>query len=197
MRHFLLAVFLLTCLPAFSENLSVIVPVNADPETLYASKELQEHLSKALKKEIKISKENTSLSGRKIYLGNTAFAKKSGIDSKRLEKEVSRIKIFVRHPEPGCKKCLASIEPVIPQNEKYNFIRIGKVTLTKNWVFFAHRTWAMQLDLDRYYRAGADNTFEVFVSFKFEGPAYVKDSKKPDKISVDRVWCLKNRSVDA
>ena len=93
MRHFLLAVFLLTCLSAFCEGLSVIVPVNADPETLYASKELQEHLSKALKKEIKISKENTSLSGRKIYLGNTAFAKKSGIDSKRLEKEVSRIKV--------------------------------------------------------------------------------------------------------
>ena len=60
MRHFLLAVFLLTCLPSFSESLSVIVPVDADPETLYASKELQEHLSKALKKEIKISKENTS-----------------------------------------------------------------------------------------------------------------------------------------
>ena len=93
MRHFLLAVFLLTCLPSFSESLSVIVPVNADPETLYASKELQEHLSKALKKEIKISKENTSLSGRKIYLGNTAFAKKSGIDSKKLKKEVSRIKV--------------------------------------------------------------------------------------------------------
>ena len=96
MRNFLLAVFLLTCLSAFSENLSVIIPVNADPETLYASKELQEHLSKALKKEIKISKENTSLSGRKIYLGNTAFAKKSGIDSKKLKKEVSRIKVSVK-----------------------------------------------------------------------------------------------------
>ena len=85
------------------------------------------------------------------------------------------------------KKCLAQIAPVIPQNEKYNLIRLGKVTLTKNCVFFAHRTWAMQLDLDRYYRAGGSNTFEVFVSFKFEGPAYVRNSTKPNKISVDRI----------
>ena len=85
------------------------------------------------------------------------------------------------------KKCLVQIAPVIPQNEKYNLLRLGKVTLTKNCVFFAHRTWAMQLDLDRYYRAGGSNTFEVFVSFKFEGPAYVRNSTKPNKISVDRI----------
>ena len=87
----------------------------------------------------------------------------------------------------AASKAGISLTPVIPQNEKYNLIRLGKVTLTKNCVFFAHPTWAMQLDLDRYYRTGTDNTFEVFVSFKFEGPAYVKGSKKPNKVSVDRV----------
>ena len=70
---------------------------------------------------------------------------------------------------------------------------MGKVTLTKNCVFFAHPTWAMQLDLDRYYRTGTDNTFEVFVSFKFEGPAYVKGSKKPNKVSVDRVLLVSEK----
>ena len=93
MKNFLLAVFLLTGLSAFCENLSVMIPVDADPETVYASKELQEHLSKALKKKIEVAKENTAVSGRKIYLGNTAFARKSGIDSKKLEKEFSRIKV--------------------------------------------------------------------------------------------------------
>jgi hypothetical protein len=54
-------------------------------------------------------------------------------------------------------------------------------------VFFAHPTWAIQLDLDRYFRSGANNTFDLYVSIKFEGPAYVRNSVKENRISIDRV----------
>ena len=85
------------------------------------------------------------------------------------------------------KKQLLGLSPEIPQNEKYDLLRLGRITLTPNCVFFAHRTWAIQLDLDRYFRSGANNTFDIYVSIKFEGPAYVRNSVRENRISIDRV----------
>lgn len=80
----------------------------------------------------------------------------------------------------------------LPQDEKYHFYRIGRVNLSKRTTFFAHRSWAMQQNLNKFYNAddAKKNLVEVYVSVKFTGPAYVKNSTKENGIFIDRIVLL-------
>ena len=94
------------------------------------------------------------------------------------------------------KKTLARLlipKAEIPQNEKYNFFRIGRVTLTKNMFVYAHRSWAMQQNISSLYDAAdpARNIVEVYVSIKFTGPEYVKNSKKENAVFIDQIVVLR------
>ena len=74
----------------------------------------------------------------------------------------------------------------LPQDERYHFHHIGTVDLHVASLFWMHRTWFIQQDFSRFFRRGADNRFDVYVSVKFTGPSYVKGSSKEDAISIDR-----------
>lgn len=91
-KIFLLTALLSVSLSAFSKNWVIVIPQKADAETVYASEELQTYISHSLKKKIKVVAENSKVSGKKIFLGDTAFARKSGIKTADLQREESRIK---------------------------------------------------------------------------------------------------------
>ncbi len=74
----------------------------------------------------------------------------------------------------------------LPQDEKYHFHRIGTVELHVHSLFWMHRTWYIQHDFSNFFRRGENNQYEVYVSVKFTGPAYVKGSTKENAISIDR-----------
>ena len=82
----------------------------------------------------------------------------------------------------------------IPQDEKYHWHRIGKFEIGKRsiiWGFF----WRMDVKLDSFWSPadGAPdfNTWTVWISAKITGPAYVKDSKKENRIFLDQVILVK------
>ena len=76
-----------------------------------------------------------------------------------------------------------------PVDEKYHLYSLGKITLEPKTLFFGHRTWQIQQDLSDWYNAKepAKNRVEVLVSVKLTGSAYVKDSKSPNGIYIDRI----------
>ena len=74
----------------------------------------------------------------------------------------------------------------IPQDEKYHFVKVGTVELHVASLFWMHRTWFIQQDFSRFFRRGENNKYDVWVSVKFTGPAYVKDSTRENAISIDR-----------
>lgn len=76
---------------------TIIVPEKAEPSTMYAAEELQEFLEKSLKRSIKICRETENVSGRKIYVGSTLFARSSGVDTAKYGKEESLIKKLGEH----------------------------------------------------------------------------------------------------
>ena len=80
----------------------------------------------------------------------------------------------------------------LPQDEKYHVYHIGKVTLSKRTIFFAHRSWAMQQQLYKFFDANDanKNLVDAYVSVKFTGPAYVKNSTKENGIFIDRIVLL-------
>ncbi len=82
----------------------------------------------------------------------------------------------------------------IPQDEKYHWYRIGKFEIgTRSiiWGFF----WRMEVKLDSFWSPadGAPdfNTWTVWISAKITGPAYVKDSRKENRIFLDQVILVK------
>ncbi|MBQ9367939.1 MAG: hypothetical protein IJT83_09180, partial [Victivallales bacterium] len=74
------------------------------------------------------------------------------------------------------------------QDEKYHFYYIGKTKLSVNNRLWFHHTWLMSANMDKVFD-GLDpaREYDVFVSVKFQGPAYVKGSDRPNALRVDRV----------
>ncbi|MBO4344755.1 MAG: hypothetical protein J5833_03305, partial [Victivallales bacterium] len=82
----------------------------------------------------------------------------------------------------------------IPQDEKYHFYKLGKVTLDKGGYFYAHNSWHIQWFTDHLYVPGGDNDYIAYISLKAVGPAYVKDSKKKESaIYSDRVLLVREK----
>ena len=74
----------------------------------------------------------------------------------------------------------------IPQDEKYHFVNVGNVELHVASLFWMHRQWFIQQDFSKFFKRGENNKYDVWVSVKFTGPAYVKGSTKENAISIDR-----------
>ena len=77
--------------------------------------------------------------------------------------------------DPVIGKQLASrmIRPDEMAADGYRLYRIGRFGMTKNVAVFFGRTWKMQRRLGEYYRAGVDDTYDLYVSLKFEDdPSY-------------------------
>ena len=85
----------------------------------------------------------------------------------------------------------------IAQDEKYHLIRIGKYTMPRKihrYQMYGHATWRLDLShliANLWRPSEAGNTFDVYVSAKLTGPAYVKGSKKENAVFVDRVIFVK------
>ena len=79
-------------------------------------------------------------------------------------------------------------ESNMPQDEKYHWYYIGKQVLKPNNRIYFHWSWNMEV----YFRKAVtgivqDNPRDVWVSLKITGPAYVKNSTRPNGIYVERV----------
>ena len=83
----------------------------------------------------------------------------------------------------------------VPQDEKYHIISLGRIRFRNSTPYFwATSSWLIQCALDNIYEPTAsdkDNTYDVYMSVKFSGPAYVKGSKSPEFIAVDALYFVK------
>ena len=83
----------------------------------------------------------------------------------------------------------------IPQDEKYHWYRLGKFEIgdrTIVWGYF----WRMEVKLDQVWTPadGVEdfNVWTIWISAKFTGPGYVKNSQKPNRIFLDQVVLVKD-----
>lgn len=83
----------------------------------------------------------------------------------------------------------------IPQDGKFHLFRIGKVNVRKNTQVWALEGKLLGVNVGRLVvPRGSDpgvNEWEAYISLKFEGPAYVKGSTKPNRVLMDRVLMVK------
>ena len=79
----------------------------------------------------------------------------------------------------------------IPQDAKYHLYKIGRVDVRKHMVAWGHGTRSLGVRLDwpgiGEGQEKDSNLWDAYISLKVDGPAYVKDSKSPNKVWMDRV----------
>ena len=85
------------------------------------------------------------------------------------------------------KKDLLKFNKPVKKDEKYHFYHLGRFTVTPQTLLWLHWTWSMQHDLSSVYRQGNDNTYDIYVSLKFCGPAYSPGSKQENAFFMDRI----------
>lgn len=78
----------------------------------------------------------------------------------------------------------------IPNNEKYNWIKVGSGTISAKTFMYLSTDWHIYVSLGKYFKPDASNQYEFWVSIKAQGPAYVKNSKKENQLAVDRVLLI-------
>ena len=88
----------------------------------------------------------------------------------------------------------------LKQDEKYHFYYIGRTAIPgeHKLSMYAHWTWMLRTHhtLQQTYNwADADREYDIYLSLKFTGPAYVKGSKKEDAVYLDRVIYVKKGTV--
>lgn len=81
----------------------------------------------------------------------------------------------------------------IRQDEKYHFYRLGNVKLAPSSVLWIHWSWYLQQDLGFLYQKNdpKNNCWQIYVSLKFCGPAYVKGSKQENSFRMDRILLVR------
>lgn len=72
-------------------------------------------------------------------------------------------------------------------DEKYHLYKIGNWKMLSGTILWLHWTWYFQMSPKDAYMPTPDYPYDVFVSIKLTGPAYVKGSKNNDGIFVDRI----------
>ena len=75
----------------------------------------------------------------------------------------------------------------IPQDEKYHLYKLGKCFLVNLSKIYLHWAWQFQFWPRNAYTATVDYPYDIYISLKFTGPAYVKGSKQKDAVYVDRI----------
>ena len=78
----------------------------------------------------------------------------------------------------------------VAQNEKFNWYKVGTGVIGKNSLAYL-TDWHISIPLKKFYKEGASNKYELWISLKLQGPAYVKTSKKPNAFILDRAILIK------
>ena len=84
----------------------------------------------------------------------------------------------------------------VPQDEKYHLYKMG-IALPQGFerqTLRGHRSWRMELSKmynQLWNHADADREYELYISCKLTGPAYVKGAKKENAVYVDKLVAVK------
>ena len=155
------------------------------PEQFSGKKVIVIPYSKFNQRYVKLIDDPDSVYGKAVSLGKETPSKtKNGCT-----------KFGVWDQERKCQ--LSSVElknESLPQDEKYHIIRVGKFPLRNaSPYFWGSNSWQIQYFFKEIFNpkaSVAENTYDVYMSVKFTGKPYVKDSVKEERIAVDALFLV-------
>ncbi len=80
----------------------------------------------------------------------------------------------------------------VPQDEKYHWYYAGNSCLYPRLILYIHWTWLLNVQPGKYYDENDPNqSYDIYVLIKLQGPAYVKGSTSINDVRVARIALLK------
>ncbi len=79
----------------------------------------------------------------------------------------------------------------VPRDGKFHLFPLGRVTLSPDCYVWAHPSCKIQRNLKEFYQADGDNSYEILLSLKVQGPAYVPGSTDNNAILMDRIILMR------
>ncbi len=80
----------------------------------------------------------------------------------------------------------------LPQDEKYHWYYVGNTALYPRLVIYIHWTWELGVQPSKYYDANnPDQSYDIYILLKFQGPAYVKGSTAINDVRLARMAFVK------
>ncbi len=124
----------------------------------------------------------------KVYDADSQFGSALFVDKKSTHKGR---KFMIGMYDELNRKMVTRIMPKVPQDEKYHYYSLGVRKIPAKGYIFAHSSGLLRVETKRCANLwDPDKKYEVVVSVKAQGPAYVPNSKKEDAVFIDRVLIL-------
>ena len=79
---------------------------------------------------------------------------------------------------------------MLKNDGKYHLYRLGICQVEPLSLLLLHPTWQIRHHLDHYLDGINNNKFDIYVSIKATGPAYVPGSKNKNALWIDRILLL-------
>ena len=132
----------------------------------------------------KISCHNTKVADSDSPYGKAFSHSAKYSPEKRKERHKRMFTFCIYEKTYGKYLVHGSIKPdVIPQDEKYHWYYAGTTRLYPSLALVMHWTWGLQAGLGRFYDENdPDKKYEIYFLMKHQGPAYVKNSEKPNDV---------------
>lgn len=79
--------------------------------------------------------------------------------------------------------------PTPPADEKFHWCKFSGIKFVPHLRFWSHWSWKLNpVEFEKLYDyRDPERVYDVYISFKLQGPSYVKGSSKPDACAIDRV----------
>ncbi len=83
----------------------------------------------------------------------------------------------------------------IPQDGRYHLYHVGRICVQEGTTVWALEGARLGVNVDRIFEADADdpavNEWDAYISLKLQGPAYVRGSRQPNGVWMDRVLLVR------
>ena len=106
--------------------------------------------------------------------------------AKGYHKKILQTAVYSR----SSKKNILNRSLMLKNDGKYHLYRLGICQVEPLSLLLLHPTWQIRHHLDHYLDGINNNKFDIYVSIKATGPAYVPGSKNKNALWIDRILLL-------
>ncbi len=86
----------------------------------------------------------------------------------------------------------------IPTDERYRWYYVGRALGSSTLYFYSHHSWVFDHRLQMTFNPALPDPryYDIHVSLKLEGPAYMPGSERENAFSIDRLVLVEVREDD-
>lgn len=130
--------------------------------------------------------ERASLTGRTLKVGTASMPTEADRDHHLLPVQ------FGLYNPIDSARFIGQIGLSDVELDEYKLYKIERVHIRPNDYIYMFDSWSVQVQLNAALNGNPDQLYDIYLSMKFEGPAYGGDLSKKDAVYLDRVFVVES-----